>query len=775
MKSIRIIVLICFMIALTVFYAHPILFAEDIGTIYNPPSFSSQPLLVPAQSTTSGDILIDNFEYWDSPYNHGWMQEIPAYPTFGFGIGYSVNFETLLDYKEGSRVLNAYRPSSEFLLSTPYEKYFVTKYLSETSSIALYPGAPDKAAVLSFKYWAPLGIESWDMFELQVHGSTLGEDGIAGTDDDKLFIIQIMPLETPYTRDTNKGISTDNMGDNHAALIQEGSPTSPMIIKVDIGRNFNSGTWHTVWLDLNNLNQKAHNGAIPPAWELGKATVIRAGGSQFRLDDIVFRTKDYANILPPDLMEIGPRYAQLYEPLRFLFMAEYETEGEIARMSDLLLDSDNFILDKDIIRHAWIEDSRVNGIIQIDPTYLDPNHHNYGNPEPFYSQLLGRDIIIDITLPLFADPALRIGGTKAASLRTQVLGWKASVGGYGDKGSEMINLNSLPINPYDGMPTYIMLYYYSGFKAIHSEKRFSSPSAGLAHYGPLECSILESAMWNAGFTVWPNIAYMDFTPQVLENFIVTIEVTNGLARDIETFPISVVNYPMENYPPVPQRLICAKLFYPWEENECIILFADPDCYIFSLSHLLGRTPGTNHLPNLFDNAIRDDQDQLIHRMTINGLPSYQYGPWAETIIDQRSGLTSLVPKFENTLHTVVTCQDNRGAIAVGERPIFVVNKGTWLNHPPLAVGTPKKPQITRAGEEFFLSAPYITVIDPDQEPIYASCNIGALGKTADGTFIWTLQTNFPGVYDIELTFYDAQGGLAVIEFPLDVIPWWSDN
>ncbi|MGA1797053.1 MAG: hypothetical protein ACMUIL_14475, partial [bacterium] len=41
------------------------------------PSFSSQPLQVPTWEdpfTGEGDILVDNFEYWDSPYNHGWRQ-----------------------------------------------------------------------------------------------------------------------------------------------------------------------------------------------------------------------------------------------------------------------------------------------------------------------------------------------------------------------------------------------------------------------------------------------------------------------------------------------------------------------------------------------------------------------------------------------------------------------------------------------------------------------------------------------------------------------------
>ncbi|MGA1870868.1 MAG: hypothetical protein ACMUJM_20215 [bacterium] len=772
-----------FFVTMIILFISSTAMAGQIGSIWHSPAFSTQPHVLPAQSLTTGDILVDNFEYWDSPYNHGWLQATPPYPVHGFGIGYSVNFETIVDYREGSRVMNAFRPSSEFLLSTEYEKYFVTKFLESPptssnphyhSGISLDQNSPDRTAILSFKFWAPMGIELWDIFEFHVHGTTLGEDGISGTGDDKSFVIQIRPLDQPYSNDIDRGVSGDNMGDNYASLHQAGSATTPMVIQVDIGRNYNSDTWQVIWLDLNEINEKAHSGTVPTGWELGQATHVRAGGPQFRLDDIIFRKKDYPKLWPPDLIEIGPRYAQLYESLRFLFMAAYQSDGEIAQISDLLLDSANFITDREKIIETWIEDSRVGGIIQMDPNYLDPNHARYGHPEPYYSEVFGRDFIIDTTLPLFADRELRIGGVKAASLRMQALGWKASVGGYGEKGVRTLLLDPLPINPYDGMPTYIILYYYSGFKAIHSEKRFPSPSFGLAQYGSKESFILESAMWNANFSVWPNIAYMDFTPQVLENYIITLEVTNGIATDLETFPLCVVNYPVENYAPSVQRLICATLFTPWEYNECIILFSDPDCLIFSLAQFEGRIPATDHLPALAGNKIRDDQDQFVFTMTINGLPNYQYGPWVETIIDPYSGLTSLIPKFESTLHTVVTCTDNRGGISQGSRPIFIVDKGTWFNHAPLAVGNPKKPQVARAGEEFFITAPYMMVIEPDGEPLYASCNIGAIGKKADGTFIWTLHTDFPGVYDVELFFYDSRGASTVSRFPVDVIPWWSE-
>ncbi|MGA1867275.1 MAG: hypothetical protein ACMUJM_01895 [bacterium] len=755
----------------------------DTGDIVLEPSFEYQTQVLPVQSMTTGDILVDNFEYFDSPYNHGWRQLTPPYPVYGFGIGYSVSFETILDLDEGSRVLNAYRPASEFILGTEYEKYFITKYLV-TPSTASYPNGaqgiylnqdiPDSAPIVSIKFRSPLSIEQWDMFEFHVHGTTLGNDGIVDTDDDMPFLIKILPLEPLWDADIKRGSTLSMMWGYEATLIQEGSSASSMIIQVNIGRNFNSGTWHTIWLDLRQINEQAHSGSIPAGQQLGKATHIMAGGTMFRMDDIIFRKKDFTRIQPPDLIEIGPRYAQLYESLRFLFMAAYQSEGKIARMTDLLLDSHNFLTEPAAIAEAWLEDSKVNGVIQMDPNYLDPGHPLYGTPNPYYSQLLGREFIIDINLPVFADPELRIIGETAVSLRDKVLEWRSSVGGYAHKGTPMQAVRPLPINPYDGMPTYIPLYYYSGFMAVHSQTRFSTPSFGLAHYGPLECRILESAMYNAGFTRWPNIAYMDYTPQVIENLIVTIEVTNGLTSDVETFPLTVVNYPVENYPPAVQLRICPRVFYIGEQNQCSIWFSDPDCLIFSLAQFFGGTPATNHLPALPGNEIRNDQDQFIYTMTIDGLPSYQYGPWQEVIIDPYSGLIDFDPMFEGMYHTIVTVKDNYGAAGVGQRMLMAVNRGTWLNHPPMMTRVPTRPQLVRAGEELILGPPQIQIFEPDGEQLYATCNIGAAGKSTNGAFIWSFQTSFPGIYNVELFFYDDRGGYMTVKFPVEVTPWWTD-
>ena len=45
------------------------------------PSFASEPLEpMPWDDPVVEHILVDDFEYWDSLYNHGWRYSPPGYP-----------------------------------------------------------------------------------------------------------------------------------------------------------------------------------------------------------------------------------------------------------------------------------------------------------------------------------------------------------------------------------------------------------------------------------------------------------------------------------------------------------------------------------------------------------------------------------------------------------------------------------------------------------------------------------------------------------------------
>ncbi|MBN2372660.1 hypothetical protein JXL19_02575 [bacterium] len=754
-----------------------------LGGIMQYPAFQYQSLAVAAWSDPAngdGDLLVDNFEYWDSPCNHGWRQVETYYPVYGFGTGYVSVFQTVIDFQGGSRVLDVYRPPSIFLINTPYEKHGITYDLytpMQPGSNCLNQGIDlSKTPVLSFKFRAPIGIELFDIFEFNITGTTRRGYRV---------LVRILPLEPccscPHTHEE---CSEYHIGNIESRIVDADIPSGSMSIQVNIGRDFLDGFWHVAWIDIYNLIEEAmirydgEFGEIAESdWKIVRAEKIGVYGQMFRIDDIIFRVQDLERLGFPNLMETGPMYAQIFEPYRYLFMADYDSDGRLPQVTDLLLEPSNFITDTDKIRDIWIAD-----LLRLDPNYhvINPSHPlydpeythiwipedpNFGKPDPVAEKYLGKGFFIDCTLPVFSDQNFRINGAMAAELKAEgMLEWNVTVGGYGHNAIQSYLIQPLPINPYDGMPTYIF---------THSSCISVIETYGRPHYGPNESFVLESALWNCGLALWPNISYIDIEAQYFEDLILTIEVTNGIRSDIRAFPLSVVNYPVENYPPVAQLNITRKAFFVGEESNYAIKFTDPDCFVFSLAQFYGRNPSTTHLPMLPGNKIREDQDNLTYTMIMNGLPSYQYGPWIEDMIDPQSGLITFNPLFEGIFEPIVICFDDRGASAFGSVKIYFVNQGTWFNHCPIIYINTSKPVVIKAGEEFILSPKDLNIIDPDGDTIYASSNIGAIGRTCDGGFIWTFQTNFPGRYTLELFFYDLRGGRCTRTLPVEVVPWWS--
>lgn len=412
------------------------------------PEFFQQPLQVPTQIL--GGLLIDNFEYWDSPYNHGWIQIEPPYPVYGYGIGYATIFNTVLDLQEGSRVLDVYRPSSVFLLGPkpfePYAKHAI-RYPCGNGCLGInlqqYP-------ILSFKFRAPLGIEFWDIFEFRVYYSCpVNPYG---------NYIRIVPLQ---------GQPCANCGGYTIS-----GPDANGIYTISIGREFLDGTWHVVWLDL----LKMTNGAVTTV------TALEASGQMFRMDDVMFKQTDQ-HLCEPYLFKIGPRYAQFYEPYAYLFYADYRDFCGPAITDLLLMDSayrmpydpnyagpnqNLFETDPQKITDYWVS-------MGADPNYLDPNNALYGTPEPTVSALMGKPMILNLNMPIFSDPNIGYNpatGTpsvknpafmpvvlgSAAGQTNQTFLWNATVGGIGSSGVEFEGVTPLPIDPFDGMPTYIPTY-----------------------------------------------------------------------------------------------------------------------------------------------------------------------------------------------------------------------------------------------------------------------------------------------------------------------------
>lgn len=747
---------------------------EATGAFVGNTSFEHKPLQVPSwqyPEEGEGDLLIDNFEYWDSPYNHGWKRSEPSYPVFGWGMGYGAIFNTVMDPQEGSRVLEVFRPASAFLMGHNYERHSIF-YDFHTLSI---PGDLSSIhfinlsdlPVLSFKFKTPFALEPWETFEVDVFCSNAKGYNI---------VIKIKPIHPS---------SDSSMDCDYNPTVTEWidrSDRSSATVQIEIGRNFIDGTWHVIWLNLPEMVKRAVDKydriseAKKSDWYISQAHQIMISGQMFRLDNIIFRKEDYSRYssrVRVDVFELGPLYAQIFEPYRYLLMADYRADDEISSVNNFLLDTNSFIDDPNQIRDAWISD-----LLALDPDYhlINPNHPlydpeytrrwmpgdpNFGRPDPVAERYLRKGFFIDVTCPIFSDPEFRIGGDKTVHLRNHGrLGWNAAINGFGSNAIQAFLVKPLPIDPYDGMPTYIM----NRLSALQVIEIF-----GKAHFGPAQSFALESALWNAGVELWPHIAYFDYTPQYFEDLIVALEVSNQNKVEKLAFPVSVVNYPVENLPPNVQSRIFPRVFVVDKENECTIISLDPDSFIFSLAQSYGKTPATTHLPMLPGNRIRTDQETLFYQMYIEGTHGYQYGPWIECSVDPSSGVGRLAPKFEGILRTVTICTDIFGASDFGVRNIHCVNPGTWFNHPPIVTSLPN-PRAIRAGEEIILNA---RAEDPDGDEVYASCNIGSIGQVANGDTIWTFQTNFPGIYRLEIIFFDIRGGYASANISIEVVPWWS--
>jgi hypothetical protein len=251
-------------------------------------------------------------------------------------------------------------------------------------------------------------------------------------------------------------------------------------------------------------------------------------------------------------------------------------------------------------------------------------------------------------------------------------------------------------------------------------------------------------------SVVPDMVYMYFTPQTLEDLVITVRVTDGLLSDVETFPLSVVNYPVAgiNHPPLLEEL-----------NTTVAHVGEPFFY-----RVLARDP---------------DNDIVTFSATINGLPSYQYGPWSYSIMNPYpvgsnpyGGDINFTPVFEGEFDIVITARDSRGMSAQGRLHLIVSNPGIWLNHPPVLGVHIQNPQVAKAGVPFTIPVEFV---DPDGDKLNYSCNIGSVTERTDDLqgAVFSFLTNFPGQYMVKIMAYDDRGGLVEQSFLMDVQPWWS--
>ncbi|MGA1843906.1 MAG: hypothetical protein ACMUIS_05030, partial [bacterium] len=361
----------------------------------------------------------------------------------------------------------------------------------------------------------------------------------------------------------------------------------------------------------------------------------------------------------PVLFEMGDLSAQMFEPYRYLFIADCTGAGIVAhdvfghvstcdRIADLMLNPDNFIVAEDpndpndpVVKY-WTD-------LGADPDLFGRDN------DPVISDILGRDFKVDLTLPIFADPDLRLTQSGPGPMAKHIINlgtleWNATLDGYGEYGIQAFLLQPLWLYPYDGMPTYIPVYY----NALHVKKETGKP-----YFGPDMVYVLESALWNAGITVWPNIAALEYTPMYFEDLSITLEVTDGYETDSITFTIETVNHPVENYAPVPQKGDETLTLYVGEAWEYVVNFIDPDCFMFSLA----QPAATTHKPGfpVDPKNYRKDMDDLywfLSPESVAAINELIQDPLEDVISTlYSSGLLKWTPKSVGICEATIFCKD----------------------------------------------------------------------------------------------------------------------
>ncbi len=260
---------------------------------------------------------------------------------------------------------------------------------------------------------------------------------------------------------------------------------------------------------------------------------------------------------------------------------------------------------------------------------------------------------------------------------------------------------------------------------------------------------LAVALGNSGYEYLPTAVKLIIPQlgQVLEDFILTCRVSDGMATDKMVFPVSVVNYPLNNcnFLPIIDE-IKDQTFEVGKRNYYQIAAYDPD-----LEDMLGG---------------------LTYSINVHGEPAYQFfGPWWDNVIKiDSTGLISFKPLFEGSFDCIITVTDPRGMYAFGQFTVFCIYANyqeTWFNHPPIILGEFDSIQTIRAGEKFI--ADEMDFWDPDGDKMYWSCNIGSVGING----VYTFQSMFPGYYHVQVIAYDIRGGATSTEFVIHVKPWWS--
>ena len=764
-----------FYLAIGIAFAIAVMFAigPAFAAVSYQPVQSSQPMAVNIPATintplvaTGEMVLIDNFEYWESPLNQGWHAHEPAfpggYPVWGMNIGPGM-LSTTLDFQEGSRVLEVFYPSN--VLVPNMQKYTVSYLIGAT--------IPVEYSVLSLKMRAPVSIESFDSYDIiavcngglvEVHLTPRADDGCGAN----------CPVAVP---EDTAAVST--------ALVPFNPAATPVTVDVKIGREAEDGSWHMIRVDL--AQAIANAGGV---FETVTGIVLR--GNQFRADDIKLLTLAGSGRsgCPPYLFHINHVFTQIYDPVgykRFIFASDdiadailphthtseethhqhgvmsYGNTAIAGQINGIGLAEANFafwqatampaIADAD---QAIDAATYADAITAFEATLTDATMKDVrraaiqagGGAITIGLGVAGADISVDARLvypldvPMLTDPVMAEGPV-ASDGGVNMLSFSASIGGAHDLGTGA-NLIQ-PVSTTEPIP-YMPLYgIRSGVRSITS---------GEPYLAAAEIQTVAMSLYYGGYDFWPSVAALVIPPQqTIENMVVTVVCSDGLGEDIESFMIETVNYPVTNTPPVIEDVDDQIFYVGMGDQEYQLNATDADSFTFCSAV-----------------QYETDIEDLIWTGYLEGYPSYTYGPFTDTLISQKSGLVKFAPISEGAYEMIVTVRDPKGMEAYAAFTIYCVNSNGWLNHPPVMLGDWDHPMIGRQGQELMLH--FTDIVDPDGEPLYYSCNIGSIGYIG-GEPVWSFQTEFPGTYMVEIVAYDTSGGYLVIPQEIIITTWWA--
>ena len=790
-------------LAIGILFAVAVMFTVSpvSAAISYPPAQSIQAMGVPAATTGAPGVILDNFEYWDSPQDHGWTLVHPGmpngYPVWGVGLGVGT-IENVIDFQQGSRVLEAFMPAT---VMVPNIQRFAISYQSPYTTVYTL----DQLSVFSIKMRSPVSVETFDTFEIVIFAT----DGATPT-----------PANIEYhlvPRANTDGALVPVMDpESGAQLASSAGGTS--VINVNVGREIADGSWHQISVDLAKAYEAATGTALGADQRVAGIQII---GNQYRMDDMMLVSCALNSRLgvAPYLFHINNMYQMLFDPAgtsRLVFACDpvgssiYPsmcgdawtsflagcgcpndvnpattdilaaiTGGDMADLTAGLWIA-NKIPGGELDASAWSAAAAAVDLSNLNMSLTAAEYR--AAVEDYETNVAGRtlgDMKIGVNGGTILSPAtpitLNIGNggagvaiplvdlyaldipqlinsTMAAGPNTfdngiNRIAFTVNVGGAHELGTCTDLITNLPIST---IPPYVPLY----------GKTSMQPCCGGNANGFLtgaELGSTQLALAAAGYQAWPAIAVLNIPAgqnQVAENIVLTVVASNGLAEDVEALTLITTNYPVTNYPPVIED-VDDQIFYLGQGVQSYQLNAtDADSFTFS-------------------SAVQFADDLAQHTWTavLNGLPTYAYGPWTDSLIDRQTGLVSFTPEFEGAYEMVVEVADQDGAMAGAGFVIYCVNQGTWLNHPPVMLGDWDHPMIGTAGETLTLI--FDGIVDPDGEDLYYSCNIGSIGVRG-GNPVWEFQTMYPGNYLVEIVAYDTRGGYLVIPQEIIISPWWSN-